>query len=62
MQKEIDDTYQQLINELQESWRKLSQEAAADLQENWIYTLYKGAMLRQSWCNLRVVVSLWKRS
>ena len=33
VQKEIDDTYQQFINELQESRRKLSQEAAADLQE-----------------------------
>ena len=33
VQKEIDDTYQQLINELQESRRILSQEAAAALQE-----------------------------
>ena len=33
VQKEIDDTYQQLINELQELRRKLSQEAATDLQE-----------------------------
>ena len=33
VQKEIDDTYQQLINDLQESRRKLSQEAATDLQE-----------------------------
>ena len=32
-QKKIDDTYQQLVNELQESRRKLSQEAATDLQE-----------------------------
>ena len=33
VQQEIDDTYQQLINELQESRRRLSQEAATALQE-----------------------------